>query len=70
MDTTKLPCVASPKPSGFSARCCLRKTAGRTAVHLSVILGLFSETARNHGDPEQAVAAAREAIDLEVARDR
>lgn len=40
----------------------------QTAVHLSVILGLFSETARKHGDIEQAVAAAREAIDLEVAR--
>jgi tetratricopeptide (TPR) repeat protein len=40
----------------------------RAAVHLSVMLGLFSETARKHGDPVQAVAAAREAIDLEVAR--
>ena len=40
----------------------------QTAVHLSAILGLFSETARKHGDPEQAVAAAREAIDLEVSR--
>lgn len=40
----------------------------QTAVHLSAILGLFSETARKHGDPEQAIAAAREAIDLEVSR--
>jgi tetratricopeptide (TPR) repeat protein len=39
-----------------------------TAVHLSVNLGLLSETARVHGDPEQAVAAVREAIDLELAR--
>jgi tetratricopeptide (TPR) repeat protein len=40
----------------------------QTAVHLSVVLGLFSETARKHGDIEEAVSAAREAIDLEIAR--
>src|SRR5690242_12979473 len=40
----------------------------QAAVHLSAVLGLFSETARKHGDSQQAVAAAREAIDLEVAR--
>ena len=46
----------------------MTKDRWQTAVHLSAILGLFSETARKHGDPEQAVAAAREAIDLEVSR--
>jgi tetratricopeptide (TPR) repeat protein len=40
----------------------------RTAVHLSANLEMFSQTALAHGDPERAVAAAREAIDLEVSR--
>jgi tetratricopeptide (TPR) repeat protein len=40
----------------------------RTAAYLTTALQLFAETSRKHGDYEQAVAAAREAIDLEVAR--
>jgi tetratricopeptide (TPR) repeat protein len=39
----------------------------QVAMYLSNVLGLFSETIRAR-DPEQAVAAVREAIDLEVAR--
>lgn len=36
--------------------------------YLCTALNLFAETAAKHGDPEQAVAAAREAIDLEISR--
>jgi tetratricopeptide (TPR) repeat protein len=46
----------------------LKHDRWRTASFLSTTLGLFSETARRHGDGEPAVAAAREAIRLDVTR--
>ena len=46
----------------------LKDDRWRTASFLSTTLGLFSETARKHGDGEPAVAAAREAIRLDVTR--
>ena len=48
-------------------RSSLAQDRWQAAMYLSNVLGLFSETIRAR-DPEQAVAAAREAIDLEVAR--
>jgi tetratricopeptide (TPR) repeat protein len=40
----------------------------RNTPYLCMALALFAETNTMHGDPDQAVAAAREAIDLEISR--
>jgi tetratricopeptide (TPR) repeat protein len=58
---------------GFAAaiellRPLLTQDRWRNTPYLCSALALFAETATIHGDPEQAVAAAREAIDLAISR--